>query len=62
MPQVVKAQIDQEVFLRGYLRSAAISNVFQPRTLQTSHEGLLERISRGGEDSTAQRARQSFSS
>lgn len=54
MPQIVKAQIDQEVFLRCYLRSPAISQVFQPCTLQTSNEGLFERISRGGEDSPAQ--------
>ncbi|PHN51186.1 hypothetical protein AO277_17900 [Pseudomonas amygdali] len=58
MPQVVKAQIDQEVFLRRYLRHFAISQVFQPCTLQTSHKGLLERTSRDGEDSPAQLARQ----
>lgn len=56
MPQVVKAQIDQKVFLRRDLRYVAISQVFQPRTLQTPDKGLLERISRGGKDSTAQRA------
>ncbi|SDI50451.1 hypothetical protein SAMN05444503_11398 [Pseudomonas sp. BS3767] len=58
MPQVVKAQIDQKVFLRPDLRYVVISQVFQRRTLQASDKGLLERISRGGENSTAQRARQ----
>ncbi|KPC57907.1 Unknown protein sequence [Pseudomonas amygdali pv. morsprunorum] len=29
-----------------YLRYVAISQVFQPRTLQTPHKSLLERINR----------------
>ncbi len=60
MPQVVKAKIDQEVFLRRYLRRLTIPQVFQPGSLQTSYEGFLECVGRGGEDSPAQRARQIF--
>ena len=41
MPQIVKAQIDQEVFLRRDLRYVAIYQVFQPRTLQTFTNALL---------------------
>ncbi|WP_205967268.1 hypothetical protein, partial [Pseudomonas viridiflava] len=60
MPQVVKAQIGQEIFLRRDLRYVAISQVFQPGPLQASHKGLFECISRGGEDATAQRAWQTL--
>ncbi len=58
MSQVVKADIDQEVFLWRNLRHPAIRQVFQPHTLQTLHKGLLECVGSGGEDSPAQRARQ----
>ncbi|EPN60448.1 hypothetical protein A244_07588 [Pseudomonas syringae pv. actinidiae ICMP 18807] len=58
MPQILKTQIDQEVFLRCYLRYFAISQIVQPRTLQTSDKGFLERISHGGEHSPTQRTRQ----
>ncbi|MNP78247.1 hypothetical protein D3C76_1758120 [compost metagenome] len=54
VPQIVKAQIEQEVLLGRDSLSLAITQVFQPGSLQASHKGFLEGIRGSRKNSAAE--------